>query len=128
MNKTNKHSCVFRLPIVAVYLLFFTVQIFFNLDTNRCLFNADKAVAVYSAPVSFHGKTAVRTAATHSSSHSKLRLNKRYEPSNVPVPVVAVIDLPCIQTAPLQIGTHIRQFYSSVFLSTNGLRGPPCVA
>jgi hypothetical protein len=127
MNCTKKYSWFFKLPIMAVYLLFFTVQIFYNLDTNRQLFNPDKAVGSVFVQDGFHAKTVVKTVNAHSRFPSKLRLNKRYEPSHLPVPVVTITEIPVLQIEPLTIGADITQFYTSVFLSSYGLRGPPAI-
>lgn len=128
MNLIKKFNWFCKLSLVTVYLLFFIVQVFYNLDINRQLPNPEKiCTAVFSKNV-VHGATVVKKTNASSCSLSKPRLNKRYEPSAVPVPGALVIEIPVSRNATLQIGTDTRLFYSSVLLSACGLRGPPSAA
>ena len=128
MNRSNKYSWLSKLPIVAVYLLFFTVQIFYNLDTNRRIFNTQRSVSESYSHRSEKTLPSVITASAHSHTEHSLWLNKRYEPSTVPMPVISVRDIAVLRFEKLTIGTDVIQFYFSVLLSAYGLRGPPAVA
>lgn len=128
MNRSSKYNWLSKLPIVVVYLLFFTVQLFYNLDTNRRIFNTQRAVAESYSVRSDRTHPPVITASAHSHTEHKLWLNKRYEPSTVPMPVVSVTEIAVLRVEKLMIGSDVIQFYSSVLLSAYGLRGPPAVA
>ena len=118
---------MFQLPVLLVYLLFLTVQIFYNLDIAQHA----GAVQVTANQVASHpgsGRTIVHTpASTQTRVHSKLRLNKRFQPSAMPVVAATVVDLPV--TIITQRKTTLPEVFllSSVYLSVCTLRGPPLV-
>jgi len=128
MKSTRTYNWLSKLPILVVYLLFFTVQIFYNLESNRRLFNAQRAAVESYQNTVGQGKVSVKKTTAHSQSHRKLWLNKRYEPSTFPVPALIVTEIPGLHIEPLKIGTDIIQYYTAVLVSGYGLRGPPLVA
>lgn len=122
--RKNKMPWLSKLPVLFVYLLFFTVQLFFNFG-----------VAQSSVSSTYHKQHSARVAHVHaraisskSIGRNKIRLNKRFEPSVIPGIAVPAIIITVVHISPKTMGHYICQYYPEVFLSDYSLRGPPVVA
>ncbi len=123
----NNIKWIVKLPVLVLYVLFFTVQIFFNFDTgSRSLIIGEN---------SFHTgffksltKENVKQGEVKTPAKTKIRLNKRFQPSSVPgVPVFKTEILPNFGE-PAQTILCTANLHASVFHYTHSLRGPPVVA
>ncbi len=126
LTKNRDHHWFIKLPVLLVYLLFFAVQIFFNLDVTHKPFSHQHTVRVNE------NKT-VHAANIKQGDHktpgtAKIRLNKRFQPSSLPYTISSVAELPLIYATISQEDLHSGDLYSSVFLYTHSLRGPPVFA
>jgi len=121
---TKKQQILFllaKLPLLVLYALFFTVQLFFNFDTGLRP----------GPPFSFHksttcpGHNAIKKAHVPAESKFKFRLNKRYQPGNA-LTCAPLIFSPVI----FQVSSNIRSLYEDAYISSSIaaahlLRGPP---
>jgi len=125
-TKHNKQAWVTKLPILVVYLLFFTVQILFNLDTTQQPF-AVQGGTLYSSQCNTLHVESFKKSVDHTPLKSNIRLNKRFQPSHTPCIISTIVEVPAVYIEPLQIGTYKSIYYSSAILYTPSLRGPPVV-
>ena len=126
LSKKIDHHWILKLPVLFMYLLFFTVQIFFNLDTgSRTL---SPYTAVYSVSHTALSAKNSKQDVAKSPAKSKIRLNKRYEPSSIPPLAVVVTERPVVYITSVKIRFYKNDFYHFVFLSSQSQRGPPFVA
>jgi len=116
---------LFSIPVLVMYSLFFTVQVFFNFDT--ALTNAASQHAVLAqkkdkgaAPVFSHTNQ-------QKQGHSKIRLSKRFQPANAPLLNPFSITIPVVFIERLVTTIGPDPFHASPFLTIRSLRGPPAV-
>lgn len=111
------------MPVLVLYLLFFTVQLFFNHDLSQKIFP--------SIELNRDGKklsaSYVKQTPVKDLFKQKVRLNKRYEPSVLPPVPILGMALTVSYAPILTLGIELCQFYPEVFLSACSLRGPPVV-
>jgi len=127
MNRKKNLNWVFKLPVLVIYLLFFTVQIFFNLDTSPQSFIVKQSRVHASEYKTVHAQNVIK-GVNKTPGKTKVRLNKRFQPSSIPCIISNIAAAPAIYIEPLQIGFYTRAFNSSAILSIHSLRGPPVVA
>lgn len=125
--KNDNSNWLLKLPVLAVYLLFFTVQIFFNIDVSSHSF-ATSHNAVHQGSFQKKHPETVKQRDAKTVFKEKIRLNKRFEPSSIPCTIATFAASPVQYTEPLTIGLFKRNYYSSVPLKACSLRGPPVVA
>jgi len=121
---TKKQQILFllaKLPLLVLYALFFTVQLFFNFDTGQ---RPGPSVSFHkNIPCSRPG--GIKKAQAPADSKFKFRLNKRYQPGG------AITCTPLsISPANFPISSNIRSLYKDAFVSSSVaaahlLRGPP---
>lgn len=116
-----------RLPVLLVYLVFFAVQLFYNIDASQhtnALNNESPAVI---AKVQAVKHSALQHATTKTQGHGKLRLNKRFQPAAIPVVEAMYAEMPL--AFPVQLPTRLPLAVAlpSVYLTAHTLRGPPVV-
>ena len=126
MRTLNRLSSYFiKLPVLLVYLVFFTVQLFYNIDT------AQHSHPVYRLSLEQYlqkqpGKQSlVKHASTKTQVHSKLRLNKRFQPAAIPVLGAISVELPLVYAVPLQTRLPNTVSLPSIYPMAHALRGPP---
>lgn len=115
-----------KLPVTCFYLAFFAVQIFFNLDIAQKQPVHHQASGFVQAGAAQNAK--LKQDAGTSVPKSKVRLNKRFQPSSIPV---IFHDLPLVSVVYARLKPSALapgNLYSFVFLSSHALRGPPVVA
>ncbi len=117
---------VCRIPVLLLYSLFFTVQVFFNFDiphSNRHLFNNGIAAQKQE------GQMAVRSVhpGKQKETHSKIRLNKRFQPSAAPAILPFSIAAPVYYIESRNTAVYCNPFHATNKLRTPTLRGPPAV-
>lgn len=126
-RKNYRQLKLFSIPVLVLYSLFFTVQVFFNFDTilpsgdagsHRTIF-AEKKNQVHQT-ISWHGNG-------EKSQHSKIRLNKRFQPASSPVLNPFYITTPVIFIEQPTTTVYPDPFHASPSLLTSALRGPPAV-
>ncbi|MES2003577.1 MAG: hypothetical protein V4450_03570 [Bacteroidota bacterium] len=114
-------------PVLLLYLLFFAVQIFFNLDvTQRNLVVSETTAQLSHVPE--HHPAKIAGSVNKTSLKTKVRLNKRFEPSNIPFSVASVTEPVICYAEPVNSCSYVSAFYTSAELAVQSLRGPPVVA
>ncbi|HVZ25439.1 MAG TPA: hypothetical protein VG842_05275 [Sediminibacterium sp.] len=126
LRKKQLRFWLIHVPVLLVYLLFFGVQVFFNLDINpdssggECQFTT-----AASADLSY---SAFRNDNDNTHTHSEIRLNKRFQPSFVDFVPSLEVPRPDWHTI-LQTGLKdIAGHYVVGFDDAVTLRGPPALA
>lgn len=115
-----------RIPLLLLYSLFFTVQVFFNFDTpsygqHICQSN------IAAQKKECQSVTHTAHANRGKQAHSKIRLNKRFQPSVAPdIQPFSIAAPVCFVHHPPVTG-YRNPFYNSIQLLTRTLRGPPAV-
>jgi hypothetical protein len=125
-KQNNGRYWITQMPVLIVYLLFFTVQIFFNLDISSRHFRGDIHASINSSGNVHAGNYEQDLHKTPAK--SKIRLNKRFQPSGVPCIMGMTVAVPLIYAQSIQVGLHADSHCNAVFLYTYSLRGPPVVA
>jgi hypothetical protein len=114
-----------KLPVMMIYLMFFAVQLFFNFDIAQ-----RSALQNYSAitkVVSGH-KTAIHQDDSRPTCKTKIRLNKRFQPSTIPVILNGAPEKPLCYAPLKQVALTTSSLYQFNFYSAHTLRGPPVIA
>jgi hypothetical protein len=115
-----------HLPLLVVYVLFFIVQLFFNLDVSAASSPGTPAATV---KLLHSSKTlAVNTATTQGSFKKKIRLNKRFQPSAAACITHYTVTESYAYTQPVVMGVYADPYYVSPFIAAYSLRGPPACA
>jgi hypothetical protein len=110
-----------RVVILTVYIVFFTVQIFFNFASGKNVFSSNH---LYSSVAI--AKTAHISQNPKTSSHLLgFRLNKHFQPQSLPSGLFSIVKIPIVYVAVKNIPAHSVDFKSSPFYLTSSLRGPP---
>lgn len=110
-----------RAMIVAVYGIFFAVQIFFNFASGKNIINSK--VSYSSACIS---KFKQVTKNPKSGSHQLgFRLNKHFHPKFLPSGIFSQTTLPVYFVDQEKISFYAVAFISSPFCCSSQLRGPP---
>ena len=109
--------------LAFVYIAFFAVQLFFNFDLSSnaivCYGKTPSAVASNKLQAAVH-------LLTHK--HSKkpvFRLNKRFQPQNLPSCNYAVTNAPVLFLAALPAAAYCNVILPADYVITLSLRGPP---
>ena len=126
-QKNNRLSWSLTLPVMILYLLFFTVQLFFNLDIAQHYLAAPETV-VHVSSTSEKQTVEIAKDAPKTSLKTKIRLNKRFQPSNIPFSVAAMAEPVFCYAKPANNCSYASVFYTSAELAVQFLRGPPVVA
>lgn len=113
-----------KLPVLLLYLLFLAVQIFFNYGAAQHI--PSHAYQKHTSDKITHSH--VKVISSQNLVKSKVRLNKRFEPSVIPAISVPEIVITVVYSLPRILGCFTSQYYPEVFLSAYSLRGPPVVA
>jgi hypothetical protein len=115
-----------RTPILAVYLLFFFVQIFYNLDVSaRSPAGCFKGQCISASAHLLHNAKSCRE---NKPGHTKVRLNKRFQPSQFIMPSLPEMVCKLVVFIPLKSAVYIADHYISAAVNTYSLRGPPMMA
>ena len=126
----NKQQHIFfwmaKLPLLLLYISFFTVQLFYNFDIANHSVNATQN-SIQKTAKQKDGQATVKKTNSSSEKKTSFRLNKRYHPQPAIV-CNTLVYKPLI--CPISSKLHIH--YSSVFIpsslpSAHSLRGPPNV-
>jgi hypothetical protein len=114
MNKQT-HKILFHALLFCVYVVFFSVESFYNFEGQP----QDKAVFRYSV---------VKSTPLHSSTCHGFRLNKRYHPEVIsPCPVVSP-EAPKWRHIPVRLGSPGDRLLPDLAIIHYSLRGPPAAA
>ena len=124
--KSNYFRWSLKVSVFSVYLLFFSVQLFFNLDISPKHFTNGQLQSEIITYKTVHAEN-FRKRVDKTPVKSNIRLNKRFQPSSIPCTVAVVAEVSVLYEEPLKIGSYSRSRYSFVFLYTHSLRGPPVV-
>ena len=125
LKQRNVNTWFVKLPVMMIYLMFFAVQLFFNFDIAQrsALLNYSTITKVESGH-----KTVVHQGKSKPTATSKIRLNKRFQPSSIPAILDCIPDQP-VYYAPLKPVALTRgSLYQFDFYSAHTLRGPPVIA
>lgn len=124
IKKNKACSVLIKLPVLLMYLLFLSVQVFFNLDIAPHPPVISQSTGLYQAggiPDSHPGT--IKVDKSHNG--SAIRLNKRFEPSPAiaftELETLTIVSYPVHFISPLFDAGH----YVSVNLHKHTLRGPP---
>jgi len=120
------YRIVFHALIFLVYIVFFSVQSFFNFEG----LSGSQDVSRYCSLLCATSKTgtAAKSQPLHSPSAHKIRLNKRFHQENMPPCDVISIVIP-ERYIPLQTPDYYKDvILPSVIRVNHPLRGPPVVA
>ncbi|MEP6747024.1 MAG: hypothetical protein ABJB86_04830 [Bacteroidota bacterium] len=112
---------VAKLPLIVLYVSFFIVQLFYNLDIANH--------TVETNPVSLHknNRETVKKAAVPADRKISFRLNKRYQPQPAITCTAITIDkVICYVSSKLHVH-YSRGFIPSSAPPARSLRGPPVV-
>ncbi len=123
-QKRQQINWFYKLPVLVLYLLFFTVQLFFNHDVSSRPFSSVQLTQDSKQS----SASSIKEAPAKDPLKHKVRLNKRYEPSVIPPVLFQGMVLAVCYASPVTLGVELCQFYPQVFLSACSLRGPPVVA
>jgi hypothetical protein len=126
---TKKHYiffCVAKLPLLVLYISFFTVQLFFNFDITQA---ADNTIqSIHQSNKCKSDLSAVKKAGLPSDKKTTVRLNKRYQPRTaITCDPLIIQPLICLTSSKLHIH-YSTGFIPSSFPPAHSLRGPPFVA
>lgn len=124
--KNSNVTWSIKLPVLIMYLLFLTVQVFFNLDIVQR--SPTRQAQFHLANLTTTHKESVKQLTAKTSFSPKIRLNKRFQPSSIPSAFIAIAEILLDYARPEQIGLCDSNLYGAVFLYTHTLRGPPVVA
>jgi len=125
-TKNSSVSWSIKLPVLIMYLLFLSVQIFFNLDIAQR--SSPGEAQFHLANLTTAHKESAKQLTGKTSFNPKIRLNKRFQPSSIPATFIAIAEISLDYARPEQTGLCDSNLYGSVFLYTHTLRGPPVVA
>lgn len=101
------------------------VQLFFNLDTPKYPFVPQAAIAAAKSTPHSVSADPSPGGAPHS---KKLRLNKRFHPSDAPMIASVVFEAGFDYIEKPVLGSYISPYCSSLVFSVHSLRGPPSAA
>jgi small-conductance mechanosensitive channel len=122
--RKNKIPWLSKLPVLLLYLLFFAVQIFFNYGAVQQVVSPSSQKHRLFKIIHSH----IKVISSQQLVKSKIRLNKRFEPSVIPPISVPEIAITVVQVSPKTMGHYQCRYYPEIFLSDHSLRGPPVVA
>lgn len=114
-----------KLPVMMIYLMFFAVQLFFNFDI------AQRSALVGHSSISnleSGHKTVVHQDKAKPTATTKIRLNKRFQPSSIPVILNDIPELPVLYAPLTPMALAAGNLYQFDFYSAHTLRGPPVIA
>ena len=116
---------LFSIPVLVLYSLFFTVQVFFNFDI--ALSSQGSQPAVFAHKTDKAAPSVFNHSRQQKQGKSKIRLNKRFQPANAPLlnPFSVTIPVVFIDKPVTAIGPD--PFHVSPSLTIRSLRGPPAV-
>lgn len=123
-KRLNIYYSLCKVPILLMYGLFFTVQLFFNFDTTGKI-NSNKHVA--NSVHHSNQYSSLKIAGQHKLK-SNTRLNKRFEPAAISLYNPFFITTPVCLIINKQMGTYQNPFFFSSYFFIRGLRGPPIAA
>ncbi len=119
MKRRPAYTYFFHASLLMLYAAFLAVQVFFNFDTTS---NSTVSFNQY-----FGKQQSVKKKATHSSQTVRFRLNKRFQPANIPA-IQCSVEIPFPQyISVLRYAEYNAATLSSVFLCRS-LRAPPVMA
>ena len=122
VTRSRAHNILSNTLLLAVYVAFIVVQVFFNFDT------------LSNPPVSFKNsfsinfikghQESVEKGGNHSSKKFNIRLNKRFQPEGIPGINTGLNDPFAEYISLVEYSIHNSMALSAVFLSRS-LRAPP---
>ena len=124
-NKSNTHSWLSKALLLLVYVSFFIVQIFFNLNSNvnSSLNGYSKNHLTSSHQFNF----CTSKTGKHKSGAPKIRLNKRFEPNVMQVTDLDTLVSPVYYKIVTCFASYKRIKTPGAFLHSQSFRGPPVV-
>lgn len=108
-----------------LYLAFFVVQIFFNLDIAQKTVSPKQSTI---AAATLGHVSNLKQDKTKSFPTKKVRLNKRFQPSTAAGFIAEFTLTPVVYSRSKTTALSQGNLYSFVFLSSHSLRGPPVIA
>ena len=112
-----------KIPVVVVYVLFFSVHLFFNFNTaNRTNNHCGSTISAVSSSV-----TTIVKVNTQPVKKVNVRLNKRFQPANVPGCNPFYIEIPLCFIEIKKGFCRSNPVISTYQISARTLRGPPNV-
>jgi hypothetical protein len=114
-----------KLPVLILYLAFFTVQIFFNFDIAQKTTVAQKTYGAISVS---SDRENIKQVSSKSLPTSKIRLNKRFQPSTIPIIFHDLVIVPVAYSELKLTSLSEGNLYAFAYLATHTLRGPPVIA
>jgi hypothetical protein len=127
LTKKIYHHWIVKLTVLVLYLLFFAVQIFFNFDTGSQPLFAGQST-FHTVIIRSGSSENIKQGVVSPPVKTKIRLNKRFQPSCIPGLSVINTEMPVFFAEPAQTILCAGNLYASVFQYTHTLRGPPVVA
>jgi hypothetical protein len=127
LRKKQLHFWLIHVPVLVVYLLFFGVQLFFNLDINPDSSGGECCFIAANTPA-YTSYTSVASDNDNAHTHSEIRLNKRFQPSFVDFVPSQEAPRPDWHVLLQTVFTDIAGHYVAGFDHAFTLRGPPSVA
>ena len=124
--KHSKTAILFylsRLPLLMLYLSFFSVQLFYNFDTGT------RQLPINTIKIQKAGQSQLSAKAAGSgTTKDHFRLNKRYHPQPA-ITCAPVVITPVICKVSSKLHIHYSSgFIPSFFTPVYKLRGPPVIA
>ena len=129
MTGKNKHIrfTLWSLPVLVLYSLFFTVQVFFNFDNGNANAQSNQRHVIVAQQNGQHTQSVSGHSKHENQLHSKIRLNKRFQPSSSPELNPFYVTAPLIFVEPPVKPAYSTPFHTPPSLFTRPLRGPPVV-
>lgn len=114
MNK-SVHKGLFYIFLLGIYGIFFSVQWFHNFEGQP---NTGR----------LFGHSVAKNTPFHSAASQRFRLNKRYEPEDIPPCPIFSLAAPERGVKPVRLGDFGKDALPSVAIRHYSLRGPPATA
>jgi hypothetical protein len=113
-----------KVPLLLLYISFFTVQLFFNFDIANHFNSTD---LLFSKNIASTKTSALSKEKKAKGKKQSIRLNKRFEPKAMPAYNVVVIKSPCRYLGTKLFVSPADVFIPAPFLLSQSFRGPPSV-
>jgi hypothetical protein len=123
----SSYRIYLKLALLAVYFIFFAVQIFFSFYSGKnVLYSNHYSNRVYSAGGN-NPATALTGNQNKTAHPASFRLNKHFQPQYLPSGLFPRIKIPVEYISVRNLIPYSVDFISSQFPCSSALRGPPAM-
>jgi len=121
-TKQNISASLFKMPVLALYVSFFIVQLFFNFDISNHSNNS-----YYPNNAQSQAFSGIHKINTGKETRQTIRLNKRFQPQAMLVYNAVTIKAPVHYFIANTYSHYSNRLIPSIITSAQSLRGPPSV-